>query len=166
MKKKLCIVGHARSGKDTMAEILREEFGYTFKSSSQAASDIFIYDRLKDKYGYTSPEQCFEDRVNRRKDWYEMICEYNKNDKARLAKEIMKSNDIYVGMRDREEIEECIRQGIFDTVVWVDASGRVQDEPATSFNITIDLADKVISNKAGYPEFREKVIKFANENLI
>lgn len=166
MKKKLCIVGHARSGKDTMAEILRDEFGYTFKSSSQAASDIFIYDGLKTKYGYTSPEQCFEDRLNRRKEWYEMICEYNKNDKARLAKEIMKSNDIYVGMRDREEIEECIRQGIFDIVVWVDASGRVQDEPATSFNISIDLADEVIVNKAGYPEFREKVIKFANENLI
>lgn len=98
---KLLIIGAARWGKDTMAEILEEEFGYLFKSSSLAASKIFIYDELKKKYNYKPPEECFEDRVNHRTEWHEMICEYNKNDRAKLAKEILKIADYYVGINNQ-----------------------------------------------------------------
>jgi hypothetical protein len=52
----------------------------------------------------------FEDRVNHRSEWYDMICEYNLNDKAKLAKGILEITDCYVGMRDRNEISECINQ--------------------------------------------------------
>jgi len=72
MLPKLLIIGHARHGKDTLAELLRDTFELKFVSSSQAASDIFIFDELKDKYGYTTPEECFEDRVNHRAEWYDM----------------------------------------------------------------------------------------------
>jgi hypothetical protein len=34
------LVGNMRHGKDSMAEILGENFGLKFKSSSQAAADI------------------------------------------------------------------------------------------------------------------------------
>jgi hypothetical protein len=47
-----------------------------------------------------------------------MICEYNLNDKAKLAKGILEITDCYVGMRDRNEISECINQGLFDLIVW------------------------------------------------
>jgi hypothetical protein len=70
---KLMILGSARHGKDSMAEILRDEFGMTFESSSQAASDIFLYDLMKEKYGYETSEECFEDRHNHRQEWYEAI---------------------------------------------------------------------------------------------
>lgn len=156
---KLCIVSHARSGKDTLAEILREEFGYTFESSSQAASRIFIYDRLKGKYGYESPEECFEDRASKRPEWFELIREYNLNDKAALAKVIMQDSDAYVGMRDKDEIDSCLEQGVFDLVVWVDASERVPDEPSSSFNITKKSAHFVIENNTTLEDFREKSIK-------
>ncbi len=63
---KLLVLGHKRHGKDTFAELLAEEFKYTFESSSQAAADIFLYDELKDKYSYETPEECFEDRMNHR----------------------------------------------------------------------------------------------------
>jgi len=104
MNKKLLIIGHARHGKDTCAEILQEHYGLSFMSSSQAAANIFIYDELKGKYDYTTPEQCFEDRMNHRKEWYDLICGFNITDKAALAKEILKINDCYVGMRDHREI--------------------------------------------------------------
>ena len=110
---KLMILGHCRHGKDTMAEILRDEFGMTFESSSQSAADIFLYDLLKEKYGYETSEECFEDRHNHRQEWYEAICEYNKDDKAKLAKGIMERTNCYVGMRDRDEIKECIKQELF-----------------------------------------------------
>ena len=95
---KLLIIGHMRHGKDTLAEILNEQVGLKFISSSQAAADIFIYDELKEKYGYKTSVECFEDRVNHRAEWYEMICDYNKDDRAKLAKGILKMADCYVGM--------------------------------------------------------------------
>jgi hypothetical protein len=122
---KLLIIGHARHGKDSFAEIMRDEFGYTFQSSSQAAADIFLYDELKEKYGYKTSEECFEDRVNHRAEWKQMICDYNTGDKARLAKGILEQSDCYVGMRDWEEIDECMNQGLFDLIIWVDASKRL-----------------------------------------
>jgi hypothetical protein len=53
---KILILGNARHGKDTLAELFNKYFGLTFMSSSQASADFFLYDQLKDKYGYTSPE--------------------------------------------------------------------------------------------------------------
>jgi hypothetical protein len=156
---KVCIVGSARWGKDSMAEILRDNFGLKFISSSQAAADIFIYDELKVKYGYKTPEECFEDRVNHRAEWYELICEYNKNDKARLAKGILEKANCYVGMRDSSEIKECIKQGLFDLIIWVDASERLPPESADSFNITKLDADVIVENNGTYDEFLEKVMR-------
>lgn len=149
-----------RHGKDSFAEILNEHFGLFFQSSSQAAANIFLYDSLKDKYGYKTPEECFEDRVNHRAEWKTMICDYNKNDRAKLAKEILKNSDCYVGMRDREEINECMRQGLFDIIVWIDASDRLPLEPADSFDIDKSCADIIIENNGTFEEFKEKVLRF------
>lgn len=154
---KLLIIGHARHGKDTIAEILAEEFFMTFQSSSQAAADIFIYDVLKDKYGYITPEECFEDRVNHRAEWHDLICEYNQHDKARLAKGIMENNDIYVGMRSNAEVECCLDDGIFDLVIGV-YDPRKPEEPKDSFDIDMwKKADFVIPNAGTLEEFQYKV---------
>lgn len=161
-KPKLLIVGHARHGKDTMAEILNENFEFSFMSSSQAASDIFIFDALKDSHGYTTPEECFEDRINHRAEWYDLITEYNSKDKARLAKEILKQADCYVGMRNPDEIAECKKQGIFDLIVWVDASKRLPLEPESSMKITQDEADIIIDNNSSLEKFKERVMNFGN----
>jgi len=162
---KLCIVGSARHGKDSMAEILEEHFELKFKSSSQAAAEIFIYDALKEKYGYSTPEECFEDRVNHRSEWYELICDYNIEDKAKLAKGILNYTDCYVGMRDSREIKECIKQNLFDLIVWVDASDRLPQEDKSSFNIDKSDADIIIENNGTYDEFKEKVIRLGKSLL-
>jgi len=157
---KLLIIGHMRHGKDSLAELLEEQIGLKFLSSSLAASNIFLYDALKEKYGYTTPEECFEDRMNRRPEWYQLICDYNKDDRAKLAKGILEHSDCYVGMRDRDEIEECIKQGLFDLIVWVDASERLPLEPKESFNIDKSCADVIIENNGTFEEFKEKVKRF------
>lgn len=154
---RLLLIGHCRHGKDTVAELLKEYYGLNFISSSQACADIFIYDELKEKYGYKTPEECFLDRVNHRDEWYQMICEYNKDDKAKLAKEILKYNNTYVGMRDWGEIQECLKQELFDLVIWVDASDRLPQESANSFNITKADADIIIENNGTLEELREKI---------
>lgn len=157
---KLLIIGSARWGKDTLAELLEEQIGLKFLSSSLAASNIFLYDALKEKYGYTTPEECFEDRMNRRPEWYQLICDYNKDDKARLAKGILEITDCYVGMRDRDEIQECIKQGLFDLIVWVDASERLPLESKESFNIDKSCADVIIDNNGTFEQFKERVKRF------
>jgi dephospho-CoA kinase len=156
---KLLIIGNMRHGKDTFAEILRDEFGLKFISSSQAAADIFIYDKLKGEFGYETPEQCYEDRSNHRALWYDLICEYNVNDRARLAKGILERADCYVGMRDRGEIEECMNQGLFDLIVWVDASDRLPLEPADSFNIDKSCADIIVDNNGTLEQFYTRVMR-------
>lgn len=159
VKPKILIIGHARHGKDSMAEILNYVFGLNFKSSSQAAANIFLYDALKEKYGYKTPKECFIDRVNHRAEWYDLICEYNKDDRARLAKDILKDSDCYVGMRDRDEILECLRQKVFDLVIWVDASKRLPLESSESFNIDESCADIIIDNNTTYEDFKDRVIR-------
>jgi hypothetical protein len=158
----ICIIGHCRHGKDSMAEILQEHFGLKFKSSSEAASEIFIYDELKDKYGYKTPFECFEDRVNHRSEWYDLICDYNSVDKARLAKGILEHANAYVGMRNSSEIKECIKQNLFDLIIWVDASDRLPLEDVSSFNITKSDADIIIENNGSFEEFKERVIRLGN----
>ena len=163
----MLIIGNARHGKDSLAEIMNEVYGLTFKSSSQAAADIFLYNTLKDKYGYKTSKECFEDRVNHRAEWKQLICDYNKDDRATLAKGILKHSDCYVGMRDREEINECMRQGLFDIIIWVDASERLPLEDPSSFDIDKTCADIIIENNGTFEQFKDKVLrlgKFLKKN--
>ena len=153
---KILILGNARHGKDTLAELFNQHFGLTFMSSSQASADFFLYNQLKDKYGYTTSEECFEDRVNHRDEWYQAICDYNKDNRARLAQDILSRSNCYVGMRDKEEFNECVKQKLFDIIIWVDASKRLPLEPGTSFNINMSDADVIVENNGTFEEFVEK----------
>ena len=63
-------------------------------------------------------------------------------------------------MRDRGEIEECLKQEVFDLVIWVDASDRLPLEPITSFNIDKSCADIIIENNGTLEELTDKVMRF------
>jgi hypothetical protein len=157
MCKKIVLIGHCRHGKDTVAEMLYDMFDYSFESSSMAAARIFLYDTLKDKYGYKNPVECFEDRVNHRSEWFDMICEYNREDKARLAKDIMALSDIYVGMRSNAELEACLSQGVFDLVIGVYNPNKPL-EPKESFDIDFwNKCDVVIPNGGTLDDLRRRV---------
>ena len=155
---KLLLIGYARSGKDTAAEYLRDNFNLTFKSSSLAACQVFLFDKLKDKYGYTTPEDCFNDRHNHRQEWFDEIKAYNKEDGAKLAKAILETSDCYVGMRNIDEFLVCKEQSLFDLIVWIDAEERVGVEHG-SCNITKNEAHFVIENNGTEEEFKEKLFK-------
>ena len=98
---KLLVIGHGRHGKDTVCEMLRDHYGYTFESSSKFCSLQFIYNDLKDKYGYANEEQCYADRHNHRAEWYNAICDYNVPDAATLGREMFDAYDIYCGLRNK-----------------------------------------------------------------
>jgi len=158
-KVSLLLIGFARSGKDFAAEFWRENFGFTFQSSSLAAAEIFLYSSLKDRFNYKTIEECFEDRVHHRKLWHDLICDYNKYDKARLAKQVVAKYGSYVGMRDSAEINACKRVDMFDYIVWIDASQRVGVESLESCKVTEADADFTIDNNGTLEEFETKLLK-------
>jgi hypothetical protein len=57
---------------------------------------------------------------------------------------------------------ECINQGLFDIIIWVDGSGRLPLEDASSFNIDKTYADIIIDNNSDYNTFKQRVIKLGN----
>ncbi len=160
-KLKILIIGHARHGKDALAEAFPTRHGYNFSSSSMAAAKLFIYDLLKGKYGYETFEQCYEDRLNNREEWFQLISQYNREDKARLAKEILRDNEIYVGMRNREEIYVCQVQKLFDLIIWVERPG-VQLEDPSSFNIDKSLATICVVNDGTLEDLGKKADTIIN----
>jgi hypothetical protein len=122
-KPKILILGWARHGKDTVAEILRDRHGFKFASSSMFAAESIVRPGLAARgIVYDSLEECYEDRVNHRAAWFDLIKEWNAEDPAALAKGILEVGDIYVGMRSAYEFAEARK--LFDHIWWVDASGR------------------------------------------
>lgn len=145
-KPKLLIIGHGRHGKDTVCEILRDTYGYSFESSSKFCSKLFIYDMLKDKYGYKSEVECYDDRHNHRTEWYDAICAYNHKDGARLGKAIFSEHDIYCGLRNKKEYHAMKNTKVFDYVIWVDRSDHLPLEAKDSMTLEQWMADYTIDN--------------------
>lgn len=133
---KLLILGHARHGKDTAAEYLRDRWGVSFQSSSLTAARVIlpVLNAARGLAGappYMSPLAAFNDRQSprMRELWKRAISLYNAADKTALAREILKDSDCYVGMRALDEYQAT--QRLFDHVLWVDASERVGGRDST-----------------------------------
>lgn len=152
MKLKLLVIGHGRHGKDTVCEMLRDQYDYSFESSSQFCSKLFIYDQLKDKYGYASEAECYADRHNHRTEWYDAICDYNVPDAARLGREIFSAHDIYCGLRNKREFHAMKNAGVFDYAIWVDRSDHLPPESKNSMSLEQWMADYTIDNNGTLSE--------------
>lgn len=160
---KLLIIGHGRHGKDTVCEILKDSYGFSFESSSQFCSKLFIFDQLKDQYGYASEEECYADRHNHRAEWYDAICAYNVPDAARLGREIFTANDIYCGLRNKKEYHAMRNTGVFDYAIWVDRSDHLPLEDPSSMSLEQWMADYTIDNNGTLEELHfntHKLIKY------
>jgi hypothetical protein len=156
---KIILLGYARHGKDTVAEMLRDRYGLRFQSSSMFCAEKVLmphfsryplegeYSHTHDRVyrSYRSVNDCYADRVNFRDVWYDQIEAYNSPDKARLCRELFAAgNDIYVGMRSAEEFRAA--EALADLVVWVDRSQHLPPEDKSSCTVTPNMADYVLDN--------------------
>jgi hypothetical protein len=149
---KLLIIGHGRHGKDTVCEILRDSHGFSFESSSQFCSKLFIFNQLKDLYGYATEEECYNDRHKHRAEWYDAICAYNVPDASRLGREIFLKHDIYCGLRNKKEYHAMRNTKVFDYAIWVDRSDYLPLEDTTSMSLEPWMADFTIDNNGTLKE--------------
>jgi len=158
---KLLILGYARHGKDTVGEILRDEFGFRFTSSSEFVAREVMWDNWGCAV-YDSFEDMFADRVNHRVLWMQMISAYNTPDKAKTARTMLERGfDMYVGMRRQDELD--VARELFDRVIWVDASLRHPPETG-SMDITEESAnpDWIVFNNGSLDTLRDNVRKLVS----
>lgn len=132
---KLLVLGYARHGKDTVADILQKKHGFNFMSSSEFVGREIMWDN----WGiakYDNFDQMFKDRINHRVLWMEMISAYNTPDKTKTAATMLERGyDMYVGMRRFDELKACKEAEIFDAILWVDRSHHLPPEEG-SMDIT------------------------------
>jgi len=145
-KPKLLIIGHGRHGKDTVCEILRDKYNYSFESSSQFCNKLFLFDMLKDKYNYKNEQECYEDRHKHRAEWYAAICKYNEKDGAKLGRAMFSEYDIYCGLRNKKEYHAMKNNKVFDYAIWVDRSDHLPLESSSSMSLEQWMADYTIDN--------------------
>jgi hypothetical protein len=157
MKPKLLIIGHGRHGKDTVCEILRDHYGFSFESSSQFCSKLFIFNMLKEHYNYATEEECYADRHNHRAEWYDAICDYNVPDAARLGRDIFGAHDIYCGLRNKKEYHAMKNTGVFDYAIWVDRSDFLPLEDESSMTLKQWMADFTVDNNGTLAELEFNV---------
>lgn len=158
LTKKIIITGHAEHGKDTACDFLLKKFGITSRSSSMAACELFIYEKLKAQFGYGSIEECFIDRRNHRSLWCRMISEYNHaKGMDSLGRHIFAEFDCYNGIRRLDELQAIKNNNLADYLIWIDASQRLPLESLESMNIPITEASMVISNNGTKADFYKKL---------
>jgi hypothetical protein len=162
---KLIVIGYGRHGKDTFCEIARDLYNFNFISSSSFCAENLIYPELKEKYGYETIEDCYNDRHNHRSEWFDLIAKYNETDNSALGREILSKHDIYCGLRRKEELESILLKDICDYVIWIDASDRLPPEDESSCTVTPDMADITIYNNDTYENFL-KISSYIIENYI
>lgn len=152
---KIMVCGYARHGKDQFCEYL----GIPFNSSSRVALDKVIWDAIG--HGFADKDECYDLRVNHRSTWYNLIKAYNTPDLTRLCRDIFEENDIYCGIRDREEFLAAKQQRLFDLSIWVDASDRIPPEDSNSCTLTPDDCDIVITNNGSLYDLEMKARRIA-----
>ena len=160
---KIIVTGYGRHGKDTFCELLQEMTGMKFASSSMFAAERVIFPALRHKYNYKTVTECFEDRHHHRKEWYDLITEYNTPDPTRLCREVFEQHDVYCGMRNIAELHAVQRANLVDAVIWVDASERRPSEDRLSNTIAPVDCSVVFDNNGTVDRLREGVRDFATK---
>lgn len=160
VRPKIFVIGHGRHGKDTVGEIIQDICGLTFESSSMFCAEHVVTPWLE-KLGitYDSLDECYEDRVNHRMEWYNAIRDFNKDDEAKLSASIFSKYDMYVGIRSR--VEFLAARHLSDLSIWVEASTRVPQVDPTCKILATDC-DIIIDNNGTEEELREKMVRLLN----
>ena len=154
---KFLVIGHARHGKDTVSDLMEKNHGITHRSSSMHNAEHTVFAVLAPLYGYKTVEECFNDRGNHRKEWYDLIAARCSEDPAAIGREILAASDIYCGLRNKREFHGIKNNGLIDYVIWVDRSDHLPPEPKDSMSLEPWMADYIIDNNGTLEQLERNV---------
>lgn len=175
---KILVIGHKRHGKDTVGELLRDEFDMAFTSSSAFCAETVVMPAIEEAWArwedpvrgrnvsqppiprYASAQECFDDRGidAHRKFWYDAIRAFNQSDPTALGAAIFAENDIYVGLRHKAEFHAVKNAGIPDVVIWVDRSEHLPPESPDSCTVEPWMADFVVDNNGSIEDLKRNLM--------
>ena len=156
--KKTLILGDARAGKDTYAEYLHYWYGHAFVPAFNVYGPYVRKELETMGLRYKTFRACYEDRVNHRGLWYNLLRQYNEGDDSRLARDILVKSDIYPGIRSIAELEATAE--LFDRVIFICAGERIPQEGADSNQIDLHIAKEICGNKLETINNNGKLIQF------
>ena len=183
------ISGHGESGKDEFAKMLAEITGFSFLTSTSEIvkwawwSEIQkgLWARNRGGPGplpgceriaiepdeYTSIDDFYADRRNRRDWWERYIGSYNtfydpEEGIATYKRTIEAGNDFLCGIRQAREFSQC-RKSLIDFAVWVERPG-IPIDPTQEYGA--DQCDLVINNDGSLADLRTAAEKVASFNLL
>jgi len=143
---KLLIIGHGRHGKDTVCDLMTEMYGLRCTSVSKAMSEE-VYQHAGRDMDYDDSASFYADRHNHRQLWYETIRDITWNQPEVVGVSALNGGyDVLNGVRSRVEFDAIKATGLYDYVVWVDASSRLPDVVDGTMELTKEDADYVIDN--------------------
>jgi hypothetical protein len=158
-------MGYARHGKDTVCEILRDDYALTFCSSSFFCAAKVVMPALKEKYGYKSIQECFDDRHNHRAEWHDLIKEFNATDLSRLSRAIFANYNIYAGIRNHREYFVAKNANVFDHSIWIDRSMHQPNEDKSSCSVEPWMADFILDNNGSIDDLRHYLSSLLTNRL-
>ena len=162
-KPRIMVIGHARHGKDTVCELLRDKYNLNYVSSSRLLAGLIWQD--EDFMGaYSNSKECWEDRINHRTKWFNKIVKLNTPTKTTITQIIYSHYDIYCGIRDASELWAVNEANLYDLCIWVDASGRLELENPNSINVTKYMADVVLYNNGTLEELERNLHLLMKDN--
>lgn len=159
---KILIIGEKDHGKDEAGAILADLLGASYQSTSDYANERLMYPLLAKRFGYKTPAECHADRGRLRPLWYQTIADYCRDDLARVLRGIFEVHRIGVGARDRDEFTQAKTEGLFDHVLWIDASKRKPPELRSSMSLVPGHADTIIDNNGSIEELRANLKAWLN----
>ncbi len=171
---KILVIGHGRHGKDTVCEMLRDQYGFKFTSSSFFCAEHILlpyFNSHPSLPNYTNADACYENRHGmtnghqHRDVWYHRIRRFNIPDASALGRALLMENDIYCGLRSAEELVACVKANLFDHIIWVDRSSHVAPESESSCTVTSRMADTFIDNNGTLADLEEKVRHLVEDTL-
>lgn len=114
--KKIAILGHGRSGKDTAADFLDDHTPLVYAGSTSEFLAPYVAERLG-----IGKDEAFRRRHESdamRTFWYDLGNELRRDDPLVLVRQVLAAGDMVVGLRDAEEVARLPEVGV-DLRIWI-----------------------------------------------